>query len=146
MIRTLSDSIEGILAEGLSDFGRKPCKLCHSRGDSLPQAVFTFPASIHHRFFCNQDCLVVRFPHHIVNEDGHTFAQPHLEVLLMCHVTGLLAKMFHWQCLNHILDQRTKGGDCCSIESVHGGRYHGMRRSTRFAPVGWQQTASRATT
>ena len=45
-----------------------------------------------------------------------------------------------------LLDQRTRGGDCCSIESVHGGRYHGMRRSTRFAPVGWQQTASRATT
>ena len=48
--------------------------------------------------------------------------------------------------LQPLLDQRTKGGDCRSIESVHGGRCHGRRRNTRFAPVGWQQTASRATT
>ena len=43
----------------------------------------------------------MRVPNHIVNEDGHAFAQPHLEVLLMRHVTGLLAEMFHWQCFNH---------------------------------------------
>ena len=102
IIRTLSDSIEGILAEGLSDFGRKPCKLCHTRGDSLPQAVFTFPACIHHRFFCNQDCLVVRFPHHIVNEDGHTFARPPF------------SESFEWlrtdlACLN------VASGNCCEL-------------------------------
>ena len=48
--------------------------------------------------------------------------------------------------LQPLLDQRTKGGNCHSIESVHGGRCHGRRRNTRFAPVGWHQTASRATT
>ena len=43
----------------------------------------------------------MRVPNHIVNEDGHAFAQPHLKVLLMRHVTGLLAEMLHWQCFNH---------------------------------------------
>ena len=109
-IGTISGSIEGILAKGLGNVGRKPCKLCHTRGDSLPQAVFTSPASIHHRFFCKQDCLVVRVPNHIVNEDGHAFAQPHLEVLLMRHVTGLLAEMLHWQCINHYWIREQKEG------------------------------------
>ena len=43
----------------------------------------------------------MRVPNHIVNEDGHALAQPHLKVLLVCHVAGLLAEMFHWQCFNH---------------------------------------------
>ena len=43
----------------------------------------------------------MRVPDHIVNEDGHALAQPHLKVLLVCHVAGLLAEMFHWQCFNH---------------------------------------------
>ena len=98
-------SLKGTLSEGLwnlpGNVGGKPCKLCHIRGDSLPQAVFTSPASIHHGFFCKQDCLVVRVLNHIVNEDGHALAQPHLKVLLMCNVAGLLAEMFHWQCFNH---------------------------------------------
>ena len=62
-------------------------------GDSLPQAVFTLPSSIYHRFFRNQDSLVVCSPHNVVYENGHTFAQPHLEVLLVRHVTDLLAKI-----------------------------------------------------
>ena len=45
--------------------------------------------------------MVVRVPNHIVHEDGHALAQPHLKVLLMCHVAGLLAEVFHWQCFNH---------------------------------------------
>ena len=109
-IGTISGSIECVLAKRLSNVGGKPCKLSHTRGDSLPQAVFTSPASIHHRFFCNQDCLVVRVLNHIVNEDGHAFAQPHLKVLLMRHVTGLLAEMFHWQCFNHYWIREQKEG------------------------------------
>ena len=35
------------------------------------------------------------------------------------------------------VDQRTIGGDYCSIESAHDVRGHGMRRSKRFAHVGW---------
>ena len=72
MIGTLSDSIQRTPAEGLSNVGRKLRKLCNSRGDSLPQAVFTFASSIHHRFFSNQDSLVVCSPLRSI------FAQPHL--------------------------------------------------------------------
>ena len=63
-----------------------------------------------HGFFCNQDCLVARVLNHIVNEDGHALAQPHLKVLLMRHVTGLLAEMFHWQCFNHYWIREQKEG------------------------------------
>ena len=52
----------------------------------------------------------MRIPNHIVNEDGHTFAQPHLEMLLMRRVTGLLAEMFHWQCFNHCWIREQKEG------------------------------------
>ena len=125
MIGTLSDSIECILAEGLDNVGRKPCKLCNSRGDSLPQAVFTLPSSVHHRFFRNQDSLVVCSPHNVVYENGHTFAQPHF-------VTGLLAKMFHWQCLNHMaVHAISKQEISCETKGVfsHRVEWSSMRRS-----------------
>ena len=52
----------------------------------------------------------MRVLNHIVNEDGHALAQPHLKVLLMRHVAGLLAEMFHWQCFKHYWIREQKEG------------------------------------
>ena len=52
----------------------------------------------------------MRVLNHKVNEDGHALAQPHLKVLLMRHVAGLLAEMFHWQCFNHYWIREQKEG------------------------------------
>ena len=52
----------------------------------------------------------MRVLNHTVNEDGHALAQPHLKVLLMRHVAGLLAEMFHWQCFNHYWIREQKEG------------------------------------
>ena len=52
----------------------------------------------------------MRVLNHIVNEDGHALAQPHLKVLLMRHVAGLLAEMLHWQCFDHYRIREQKEG------------------------------------
>ena len=52
----------------------------------------------------------MRVLNHIVNEDGHALAQPHLKVLPMRHVAGLLAEMLHWQCFDHYRIREQKEG------------------------------------
>ena len=69
-----------------------------------------FDKDISHEILRVQSQVKVRIPNHIASEDGHTFAQPHLEMLLMRHVTGLLAEMFHWQCFNHCWIREQKEG------------------------------------
>ena len=89
--------------------GRKPCKLCHTRSDSLLQAVFTFPASIHHRFFCKQDCLEVRFPHHIVNEDDPILYATPFRGVADVSCDWLVGENVRLAVSQLLLDQRTKG-------------------------------------
>ena len=54
----------------------------------------------------------MRVLNHIVNEDGHALAQPHLKVLLMRHVTGEQKEGIAVP-LNPYMIDAVMGGDFC---------------------------------
>ena len=60
----------------------------------------------------------MRIPNHIVNEDGHTFGD-----VADASCDWLAGGNVPLAVVQPLLGQRTKGGGCCSIESVHGGRW-----------------------